>query len=164
MTNLQTKKKELEAQLAEVNRQIEESKPGPVFEKDVEYVSLAINDRTGGLEIFNSLTCAILESRNPYGLFLFKTQERCESFNKKLLELAERQATVEYLEKKIPSPIYEVPSDNKNYHIEVNSDGQAIMLDRGNTGILIENIKALKDYCQDILDWQEQQDLRGKHV
>lgn len=156
MTNLQTKK----AQLAEIERQIESEKP--MFEEG-EIIYFPVFRSHGALECtYDKVTkdhLTIISNSKEAPRFLFKYREQCESFNKKLLELAEREARILYGVVEKPGSARHGFSNLVNF----DSEHQRLYIrdmDRDCTVTILTTmeIELLRNYCNQCLDFLEQQE------
>jgi len=149
----------LEAELAKVNQEIEESKPKPVFIYGNKYYQPKIVAYMEPIIMsYEAVSSNSEYLRNPDGLFMFKTLEQCQRFNEKLLELARRKAKILYGEVEKPEPLTIIGSGTKAHiHNETliieDSDGHIV-------GIPLDEVCAVADYCNQVLDYLENRGVR----
>lgn len=149
--DLQQRKAELEAELARVNQEIGAAELTP-FKERGSYWYPDINCVFGDVDATRSSTTESQIRNNTKNIFMFKTKEQCERFNEKLLDLARREAKILYgeVEKPEPTLAYSLEEDGDT------GDWFILMFDRGQ----LYDIKALRDYCNQVLDYLENKEVR----
>ena len=150
---LQQKKQDLLKELAEVEAAIEASKPKPVFELNEYYYFPHIVPWVTGEFLIQPQKTIYRNNINSNYLFMFRERKRCENFNAKVLELAERQAKIEYGEVEMPGLHNSIYFDFRQALVEIR-EGKRY-------DSLVNNFKRLSAICNQCLDYIEQKELRS---